>query len=343
VLYAGFKYIEHEAEAVYEETLVAPSGLVSGSKAILDLCGLGNSLWIAATLVAAGAVTGKEPVLPEQHGHGANYRSNVFWKFHQVDPASHTWTVVHERAYFFNPLPFKRIKSAKHNADIEIQGYRQSWRYFHEFKAQVCDRFTLQPADQAVVRRRFVPVDEHLHELNLTWQDTVSVHVRRGDYLRKPHVHPVLPVDYYIKAAAEVRKGLVGPGSGEQPLLFVVFSDDISWCKKELGAVFTRHKHDHVHFVSPHSTDSIAHWMPVPRWLVVWLTGDDSWVYLYAMVKCYHHVVANSSYSWWGAYLSSCDQASTADTASTASASTPQPAVGGAIAIIDTAGGGGLK
>jgi hypothetical protein len=219
------KFIRREAEAVYEETLVAPSGLITGSSGILNVCGLGNSLWIAATLVAAGVVTGKEPVLPSQ----TRYMNNVFWKFHQVDVSSHTWTSIHERAYFFKPLPFKRIstknKTSAHGSDVQIMGYRQSWRYFDEFRAQICERFTLRPHDLAAVTRLFAPIIDRLRELNLTRQDAVSVHVRRGDYLRKPTVHPVLSLDYYTKAVREVRKGL----SSQQPLLFVIFSDDIGW------------------------------------------------------------------------------------------------------------------
>ena len=124
VIFAVLRFVGREAEAVYEETLVSPSGLVTGSDAILDTCGLGNSLWIAATLVAVGAMTGKEPVLPKQLGFGANYRQNVFWRFHEVNLASHTWKILDEHAYFFRPIRLKHLKSG---TDVQILGYRQSW------------------------------------------------------------------------------------------------------------------------------------------------------------------------------------------------------------------------
>ena len=55
---------------------------------------------------------------------------------------------------------------------------------------------------------------------------------------------------------------------------------------------------NHVYFVP---TVSVG-W----QWASRLLSGDDAWVHLYAMARCFHHIIANSSFSWWAAYLSSC-------------------------------------
>eukprot|EP00935_MAST-01C_sp_MAST-1C-sp1_P000174 g174.t1 len=181
---------------------------------------------VEATLVAVGAMTGKEPVLPKQLGFGANYRRTVFWRFHEVNLASHTWTILDEHAYFFRPIRLKHLKSG---TDVQILGYRQSWRYFHRFQPKICTRFTLRGSDEELVAQMFAPIEDLLRVLQLTRQDTVSIHVRRGDYLRKPHIHPVLPAAYYQQAIKQVRRRLAGEGGPERPLLFVVFSDDIAY------------------------------------------------------------------------------------------------------------------
>jgi len=93
-----------------------------------------------------------------------------------------------------------------------------------------------------------------------------SIHIRRGDYLRLSHFHKNLESDYYNKAIQLVMSNI--PGAR-----FIVFSDDPVWCRENLP-------------------DEI--------------TVDDSSqeVSLCMMSKCPIHVIANSSFSWWGAWLS---------------------------------------
>ena len=93
----------------------------------------------------------------------------------------------------------------------------------------------------------------------------VSIHVRRGDYLELEHQYPNLTkTDYYTRAIA-----LFPPDTK-----FLVFSDDISWCKD--------------YFRGPQFTFSVA---------------DNPIHDLNNMASCQHNIIANSSFSWWGAYL----------------------------------------
>lgn len=94
-----------------------------------------------------------------------------------------------------------------------------------------------------------------------------SVHVRRGDYLDKPGCHPPLDVDYYMRAEAACRR----KGVAE----FLVFTDDRPWCRMHLA-----HRKG---------------WQMAP--------AADEVVHLSEMAACEAHVVANSSFSWWGAWL----------------------------------------
>jgi hypothetical protein len=93
----------------------------------------------------------------------------------------------------------------------------------------------------------------------------VSLHIRRGDYTLYPNHHPVCSKDYYQSAMEKF---------SPEKIKFLVFSDDIEWCREEF-------KGDQFIFVdsgSPYSD-------------------------LRIMTLCDHHIIANSSYSWWGAWL----------------------------------------
>ena len=94
-------------------------------------------------------------------------------------------------------------------------------------------------------------------------RENVSVHIRRGDYLLKPEYHINLPIEWYNKALSYFPKGITK----------VVFSDDIPWCRENLT------------------------WENV-----VYPNGSES-EDLVLMSVCRNNIIANSSFSWWGAWL----------------------------------------
>lgn len=90
-----------------------------------------------------------------------------------------------------------------------------------------------------------------------------AIHVRRGDYVNKQEYHTLLPLSYYQKA-----KETIG---GDQS--YVVFSDDLSWCKENFPE-------DHF-----------------------FVESGNAFVDLGVMIACDNFIIANSSFSWWGAWL----------------------------------------
>lgn len=110
-----------------------------------------------------------------------------------------------------------------------------------------------------------------------------SVHVRRTDYLKNPYRFPTLPVSYYETAVGKVLED--HPDS-----IVYVFSDDPSWCREYLSHLARR-----VVFVE-------GHVRPIPPRL---RKSDPTDIFdLWLMTHCDAHVVANSTFSWWGAFLS---------------------------------------
>ena len=104
---------------------------------------------------------------------------------------------------------------------------------------------------------------------NIRTSESVAVHVRRGDYLQYPKFN--VCTETYYRAGVDYMKNELGDPH------FYVFSDDIEWCRKIFnGSAFT--------FCDEASI-------------------DDPLVDMKLMSSCSHHILSNSSFSWWGAWL----------------------------------------
>lgn len=138
------------------------------------------------------------------------------------------------------------------------------------------------PSDRAwlELRRRFRPLlGQHGHR--------TAVHVRRTDYLDHPDRFPQMTPRYYQAATDRV--------AADHQTTFLVFSDDIPWCRENpeaLGLLGSRKPHAYIE----------GHVRPInPRER----TTEPTDVYdLLLMATCDAHIIANSTFSWWGAFLS---------------------------------------
>lgn len=154
-------------------------------------------------------------------------------------------------------------------ANAYLLGYRQTERYLLPVSDLLRERF--RPRRMGIEALAFA-------DRIASASAPVAVHVRRGDYvenLSTNHLFGVPGLDYYERAARIVEKR-----SGAGPLTFFVFSDDIGWCRAQLRlpgeTVFV-------------SGETAAH--------------ED----LDLMRRCKHNIIANSSFSWWGAWLGETD------------------------------------
>ena len=146
-----------------------------------------------------------------------------------------------------------------------LQGYWQSERYFADAADDVRRELTLErPA-----AGRNAELLERIDACH-----AVSVHVRRGDYVTVPEIHAahgLCSLDYYRRASRHVAARVADP-------VFFVFSDDPDWV------------HDHLRLEG--ETVQVDHNGPD--------AGPED---LRLMSRCAHHVIANSTFSWWGAWL----------------------------------------
>lgn len=148
-----------------------------------------------------------------------------------------------------------------------LAGYWQSEKYFEEYSAAIrTDLVFKQP-----MSKKNLQISEQIGLCN-----AVSLHVRRGDYASNPATnttHGLCPLEYY-QAAIQYVAGRI-----EDPHFFI-FSDDIDWVRQNLKMVFPHQHVNHNH-------------------------GADSYNDMRLMSLCRHHIIANSSFSWWGAWLNS--------------------------------------
>lgn len=154
---------------------------------------------------------------------------------------------IDERQHQFIELPFD--ESWRYE-DILLTGYFQSEKYFKEYRNDILNDFAF----------KWEPI-----------LDTVSIHVRRGDYVTFSEKHPRIPDEYYYNSIEYF--------SGRGFFKFKVFSDDIPWCK----VYFTNDKFPGVEF-SFSEGQSIEEDMR---------RGSC----------CLHHINSSSTYSWWLAWL----------------------------------------
>jgi hypothetical protein len=150
--------------------------------------------------------------------------------------------------------------------DTYLSGYWQSEKYFLSIRDILLDDLKFKPTLSESFRI--------LAESILSTPKSVSVHIRRGDYHNNPQVnkiHGVLSTKYYLESMAIIREKLGNPR-------FYFFSDDIDWVKNEFNQL------ENAFFIDNNK-------------------GNSSFEDMRLMSLCKHNVIANSSFSWWGAWL----------------------------------------
>lgn len=143
-------------------------------------------------------------------------------------------------------------------------GFYQSEKFFIEVKDKISTQYTLKDPLSSL--------GQHIHDQIIEQSNPVAIHIRRGDYVQdqKTHAHHgTCTLEYYRAAISYIQKHTDAPS-------FFIFSDDIEWVKQNLIL-------DHAVYVSNPS-------LSAPEELIL-------------MSCCSHIIIANSTFSWWAAYL----------------------------------------
>lgn len=148
---------------------------------------------------------------------------------------------------------------------IVVKGYWQSEQYFRDIRKQLLDELTLD----------YIQVSEACKclQFELCQCCSIAVHIRRGDYLKEQNrkSRGGICTKRYYNTAMEMMRNMCK----DDDISFYFFSDDIEWVKQNF-------KGENINYVDIGSSPY-----------------EDIWL----MSQCKHNIIANSSFSWWGAWL----------------------------------------
>ncbi|HBE43978.1 MAG TPA: alpha-1,2-fucosyltransferase [Deltaproteobacteria bacterium] len=149
---------------------------------------------------------------------------------------------------------------------VYLAGSWQSEKYFADIGAIIRQEFTVKTPQAGK--------DRELAE-QIASCESVSLHIRRGDYVSNPHtseVHGTCGIDYYLRCVDCLTQTVKNPH-------FFIFSDEPEWAHNSLKLLYR--------------TTIVGH-----------NKADKNYEDLRLMSQCKHHIIANSTFSWWGAWLS---------------------------------------
>ena len=155
-------------------------------------------------------------------------------------------------------------EALERKGDCYYEGYWQSAHHFTEIKTELQEVYNQSEPNEYNAGL--------IKEIERT--ESVGIHVRRGDYLNEPEFRGICGVEYYQKAIKDVL-------SDGKKHTFFIFSNDMQWCRENLDPLMAGHD---LLFVTGN-------------------TGKQSCWDMFLMTHCKDLIIANSSFSWWGAFL----------------------------------------
>ncbi len=221
---------------------------------------IGNQFWQVAACIAMANRHNADVIMKEWYCHYTKKDMLPYFKnpittgdyaSYGNSPVNPGFNLYKEPHFYYNDILFK--------GNTFLHGYFQSEKYFKD--AENLIKFHFEPS-------RSVEIKMKSKYANAYKLNTCSIHVRRGDYVGND-IHDVCDMNYY-RSAIELVKAKAKIDN------FLVFSDDIDWCKENFK--FANCK-------------------------FIFVEGNDDIEDLFAMSFCDHNIICNSSFSWWAAYL----------------------------------------
>jgi hypothetical protein len=158
----------------------------------------------------------------------------------------HSKNIYHYPFHFIEQIPLD---------NSVIDGFFQSEKYFLDCRELILDLF----------HSDFEIKNYIISKYGQIFEDSTSIHVRRGDYLNYPDIHTVKSQEYFQQAISILKN---------KCSKFIIQSDDIPWCKSVfIGDEF------------------------------IFIENEKDYIELHMMSMCKNNIISNSSFSWWGAWI----------------------------------------
>ena len=232
--------------------------------------GLGNQLFQIFTLLST-SIEHKIPFYLEYKEKSSRLDRPFYWEnFLQnlskfIRPLKVDF--VYKEPYFhYKQIPCENIPK---NKLVKLIGYFQSYKYFHHNKEIIFKLIKLKE-QKITLLNKYKPA---------FFKNTVSLHFRIGDYVHLQNHHPILQMDYYIMAISQLIKIT---GKDKWKILYFYEVRDKEKIKKKIHLL--KSQYQNIVF------QSIDHEL-------------QDWEQLLIMSLCQHNIIANSTFSWWGAYM----------------------------------------
>lgn len=239
--------------------------------------GLGNQLFIIFTCISSAWENNTDFIFYDDSklsiSHGSprpTYWNDFLWALKRFT-TKHIpgFTTFHRSEHHYVKLP-------KIQQNITLHGYFQSYKYFQSYQDKIYKLIGIH--DQRVKIKQLYPKYFHTHD-GVKIDNIVSLHFRIGDFKHIQNAHYILTIEYYIAAINEIIKQL-----NDAHLFFICFSEkqDEEIINKNIQQLRTT--------------------FPTCLFASCDYTMPD-WQQLLLMSCCHHHILANSTFSWWAAYL----------------------------------------
>ena len=174
-----------------------------------------------------------------------------------------------ERGFGYNELPI--LQNIEYQ-NVSLYGYFQSYKYFDSHYETLCKIIRLDNQKNKIKQKYLQTYDcDHL----------ISIHFRLGDYKMLPDYHPIMTYKYYFNCIQHIISS-INTNSKELDILYFCEKDDNIVVHKTIKML------------------SVA--FPTCKFIKAIDTITD-WEQLLMMSCCHHNIIANSTFSWWGAYF----------------------------------------
>lgn len=231
--------------------------------------GLANQLFQIAAVLHYAKKHGHHPIFPNIYKLPAytNESRHTYWKLLNSQNNLTLANVNENNFYRYAESSFNYNELTTFNCNVLLFGYYQSFKYADIVKSEMLSLLWSCKKINDIV-------EELYNNLVKTFKttDLISIHIRRGDYLKLSAYHTNLTIDYYQKAIDLISNNL--------PV--IVFSNDQKWCRENIP----KHISNPKYFML--ETEDIEN-------------GD--YIELLLMSKIKNNIMANSSFSWWASYI----------------------------------------
>ncbi len=230
--------------------------------------GLGNQLFQIFTTISYALKYNIEFKLP-YNKHIIDSRSVMYWDnlfFHLKKYLSNDIQLINvykERSFSYEPLPHKDLLLQNFSL---FYGYFQSYKYFESNFENICDFIQLHEQQNKIKVKN-----------NIDYDNSISLHFRIGDYLQLQDCHPIMSINYYLKSIKHIIEK-----TSKEDWNIIYFYEKNDNLKVNVAVNILKSKYPSCNFIS------VNHEL-------------EDWEQLLYMSCCRHQIIANSSFSWWGA------------------------------------------